>query len=394
MPPPPNPTSCGLCNEQVLKLRDHVQRHHHVTMAEYRRRLEPPTSTAGIQPQINGRVICLICGRGFRSLGQHLRRKHQTSTDKYRDRYELPATLALVVPQLSERLAAQGRDLVARHPAVRAAFARAQQPARVAVTAARGRAAGSRTAARRGVQLRQRARGAFLAMLSQRRATQRRAILDARARDLGHRNFVAALHATSDIPAKRLGPMLGLSPAMVTWWRGQHQIRSTAKAAATRERRALAATPLDPAGTPQTSVQPVRQDGYLRCLECGDPAAWYENLAAHVAQGHRLPPAQYRRRHRLPTDTSLQSDRLTVAARTSAAAAGAKGRESAAAANRAKGRRRWDIAAKSAGYRDIADMLACLDNDAFTERLGIERYRASRLRRRYSSPPDQDTTPA
>jgi predicted transcriptional regulator len=72
---------------------------------------------------LEDRVQCHFCGAWYRKLGPHLRR-HGLTADDYRREVGLRPRHPLQPPSLSERQAAVARELVTRHPSVRAAVHR------------------------------------------------------------------------------------------------------------------------------------------------------------------------------------------------------------------------------------------------------------------------------
>jgi predicted transcriptional regulator len=193
-----------------------------------RRPVVPP----GIQPEENGRLMCLECGRWFRGLGIHVRTKHGIGADEYRREHELPAGRGLAAGDLSEAMAERARHEFAANEAIQAAFTNDSHTLGERLKRAREALAESST--RAGVQAAWRASQLANAETVRLRNARAR---DARAAELGHPSMIALLEATTDLTAAQLAKLLGYTEPVAKKLRAKHGIRSTARSAAAARRR-------------------------------------------------------------------------------------------------------------------------------------------------------------
>ncbi|MFB9839665.1 MucR family transcriptional regulator [Actinoallomurus acaciae] len=169
------------------------------------------SSEAGVQPEADGRLLCLECGRWYRALGSHLVQGEGTTPEAYRERHGLPATLPLAAADLRSRWREQTRrrresgDLpTAVDPAV-SATGRRNGAARHALTAARP---GVRTVHQAGIV---KARALAVA--------KARASLDETAVRLGHADWHRLIADTCHLDAGMVARLTGRERQTITYWR-------------------------------------------------------------------------------------------------------------------------------------------------------------------------------
>jgi predicted transcriptional regulator len=331
----------------------------------------------GVQPEVNGRLLCRLCGRWWRSLGHHLRGpKHRMAPAQYRETFELPATRALMATDLREAQAQRGSVLLETHPGIRAAFQVDQRdvPERAA-RLAKGRARKRSTQSRAGVQLGKQAVGEVLAQSSRRRSTLRRRELDELARSQGYAGLQQMAVDTATLSHAEFGELLGLQPGTARAWRRQLGVTSGVHAGRAAARRAHWKDGLEeiPAG-----VQP-EENGALRCRVCG---LWKIDLAQHVIGTHKISAQEYRSRFELAEDCPLRG----AALRSQDAQLAHRSRAASALAGRAKSERArqgYDEQARRCGYADVVQLMQACATPEVMRLLGVSRPQAGRLRQRY-----------
>jgi len=232
----------------------------------------PPDVLPGVQPEVDGKLICLECGLGFVGLGQHVVRAHLPVAE-YRRIHELPPTLGLHASALKQWRSRSMREKF-KDPEVRAAF----KPRRgveelipMAIQAKR------EAKERAGVQAARKAAIAKGVAVRRAKAEEKYRLM---AKTFGYADMPALLAANRALSNSRLATVLGLDHRSVEYLRNLHgaQFRSVR--------------------TPSGS-----RDARLVCLECGRT---FRSLYAHISQ-HALSPQQYRHRHGLAEDARLRA---------------------------------------------------------------------------------------
>ncbi|RSS85061.1 hypothetical protein EF919_38265, partial [Streptomyces sp. WAC02707] len=169
---------------------------------------------APLQPEdAAGRLQCLECGDWFRSLASHLRASEDMAAAAYRGRHGLAATHPLVSRELSERWREQTRERQERgdlRPVSELAVEKRRAGGR------KGNARHRETAVR--PEVRAIHQGAIAKGRSQAHANKR-AALDAMARDHGHPDWAAFVRATAHLSVNEFARVAGRDPKTVAYWR-------------------------------------------------------------------------------------------------------------------------------------------------------------------------------
>ncbi|MCA1221401.1 MucR family transcriptional regulator [Streptomyces sp. 8L] len=169
---------------------------------------------APLQPvDAAGRLQCLECGNWYRSLASHLRASEDMSADEYRERHGLAAGHPLVSQELSETWSEQTRTRQDRGDLTSIA----ELPAdKWRAASSKGNARHRETAPRPEVKAAHQA--AVVKGRSQAHAN-RRAALDALARDLNHPDWAAFIRETAHLSVNQVGRMTGRNPKTIAYWR-------------------------------------------------------------------------------------------------------------------------------------------------------------------------------
>ncbi|MEV6156049.1 MucR family transcriptional regulator [Nonomuraea sp. NPDC052129] len=317
---------------------------------------KPTDVPPGVQPESEGKLLCLECGLWFKQLGQHVVAKHDISADDYRRVHELPRGFGLhSTPVKAVRRQAQ-RAKWDTDPEFRARLRPKRSREELAELS---KAAGRDSLSRAGVRAARRTGGTVVKyghLGTAARKAKLAAEVAERCRAAGFVSIEQVFTRHPELTNQQIAALLGMSKGRVDKMRRRLGFEAPgrwAKDYVVKNPALLPAIPADELAAVPHGTQPTR-NGHLLCLECG---RWFKTLVQHVSVMHGVKVADYLARHGIdPHETR----------------------------------------ARELGYASLADLLAATadwNGTDLAELLGVTQRKTRELRHRHGFTPPRGARP-